>query len=117
VGFPRYDESPLPEAPDRCNEACQKAVDTGDARLRELAALLPGPRATQPGATVLCALARWEESLRRLDVEGRRVEPHVLADLCTHHAALWQLLEQWLQAQSGDADAFRTHAARAPHPV
>ena len=109
VRFPRYDEEPLPD-PTKCEDAYGAEIAGADGRLRKLAVLVDD---------VVADLADWQATLRSLEADGRPVPHDALMRRCVHHAALWQLLVDWLEARdedaSGQAEAeFRAHVARAP---
>lgn len=57
---------------------------------------------------LLADLEHWQAELRAVDAAARTLPPHTVARLCHHHAALWQLLGQWLHAQDGELDAAET---------
>jgi hypothetical protein len=71
-------------------------------RLRRLASIL---RTAIPGEPpeLLDELERWRDSLRALDAAAQRVPHARLQRLCEHHAALWQLFGQWLDAPQASA--------------
>ena len=62
---------------------------------------------------MLAGLEIWQATLRRTDAAAQRAPASLLQRLCAHHAALWQLLAQWIEA-GDDAtakeaeDEFRT---------
>jgi hypothetical protein len=95
VAFPLYEDAPLQHSliADSCDELAAAAVTAADERLARLAGVLAAP---------LGGLEAWLERLRRLDACAQQPSAHVLAQLCDHHAALWQLLERWLGAPAGD---------------
>jgi hypothetical protein len=109
VRFPRYDEEPLPD-PTTCEDAYEVEISGADERLRKLAAVVDD---------VVADLADWQATLRSLEADGRPAPRQALTRRCVHHAALWQLLVDWLDASDKDARGqaeaeFRAHVARAP---
>ncbi len=44
---------------------------------------------------------QWQAVLRQLDARGREPRRFLLAIQCDHHAALWQLLAEWVAAPPG----------------
>ncbi len=45
-------------------------------------------------------IEQWQAVLRQLDARGREPRRFLLAVLCDHHAALWQLFAEWVSANS-----------------
>jgi hypothetical protein len=110
VAFPRYADAPLKESvgDGDCEHACETAVSHSERCMRRLSATLH----EDAGASVLDELGRVQLALRQRDAAGRPVAAAALLRLCTYHAALWQLLGQWLGASDPelpDAEAeFRS---------
>ena len=111
--FPRYEQAPLDGAVARepCSDAATDEIGAADARLDAICAIV-GERASARTA-VLDGLEAWQATLRRTDAAAQRAPSSLLRRLCAHHAALWQLLAQWIEA--GDdvtakeaEDEFRT---------
>jgi hypothetical protein len=109
VTFPRYERAPLTGSlPGGCDKAAQRSVEAWSERLTRLAEILRAPGEDgQP--ELLDDFARWGDSLRRLDATARTAPRAVLAQLFEHHAALWQLLEEWLDATDDDAPQAEQH--------
>jgi hypothetical protein len=112
-GFPRYEQAPLDGAVARepCDKAATDEIRAADARLHAICAIV-GERASARTA-VLAGLEIWQATLRRTDAAAQRAPGSLLQRLCAHHAALWQLLAQWIEAGDHDAakqaeDEFRT---------
>jgi hypothetical protein len=114
VRFPRYDVEPLSTGD--CDDAAEAAIKAGNARLEAIAAILRDHSAETPAGLRLDDLAAWQATLRRLDATARPAAPELVAELCEHHAALWQLLELWLNAPAdaaaGPERQFRDMARR-----
>jgi hypothetical protein len=112
-GFPRYEQAPLDGAVARepCDKAAIKEIRAADKRLHAICAIV-GERANARTA-VLAGLEIWQATLRRTDAAAQRAPASLLQRLCAHHAALWQLLAQWIEAGDDVAakkaeDEFRT---------
>ena len=98
VAFPRYETASLTLSDDvGCDEAAVRSVRERGQRLRRLAEIL---RTAMPGeaSEMLDELEQWRDSLRARDASAQPVPRAELERLCEHHAALWQLLGQWLDA-------------------
>jgi hypothetical protein len=109
VRFPRYDDEPLLDRM-TCETAYEAEIHGADHRLRKLAALAD---------KVVDDLADWQATLRSLEADGRQVPRRALTGRCVHHAALWQLLSDWLEARDKDAGdqgyaEFSARVARVP---
>ena len=105
--FPRYEEKPFPEAdvvrgpPDRL---ARSAVRTAERRLEAIHKATAN--IAQSGAREqVQSLKLLQSTLREFDVKGRAPRRFVLAALCDHHAALWQLLREWLVAPTKEDGA------------
>jgi len=79
-----------------CNDIAEAALEQCDARVRRLAAILRD--APEEPGRLLDDLGCWGDALRWLDATARPAPRPLIARLADHHAALWQLLEQWLDA-------------------
>jgi hypothetical protein len=116
VAFPRYEDDPLEESlqGDPCGRAARAAVKTADDRLAALRDML-GEHRDERGR-MLADLDSWGATLRRQDAAGHAASPYLVAQLCDCHAALWQLLHQWLEAGEESAaraeHEFRSQCAR-----
>jgi hypothetical protein len=111
--FPRYELAPVDGAVARkpCDKAAMKEIRAADKRLHAICAIV-GERASARTA-VLAGLEVWQATLRRTDAAAQRAPGSLLQRLCAHHAALWQLLAQWIEAGDDAAakeaeDEFRT---------
>jgi hypothetical protein len=112
-GFPRYEQAPLEGAIARkpCDKAAVKEIRAADKRLQTICAIV-GERADARTA-VLAGLEVWQATLRRTDAAAQRAPASLLQRLCGHHAALWQLLAQWIEAVEDDAAAAAEAEFRA----
>ena len=101
--FPLYELAPLDGAlaRDSCDEAAFKEIRAADERLHAICAIV-GERASARTA-LLAGLEDWQATLRRTDAAAQRAPAPLLQRLCARHAALWQLLAQWIEA--GDETA------------
>ena len=102
-GFPRYELSPLEGAVARkpCDKVAKEEIRDADNRLHTICSIV-GERA-EARTAVLAGLEVWQATLRRTDAAAQRAPGALMQRLCAHHAALWQLLAQWIDA--GDEDA------------
>jgi tetratricopeptide (TPR) repeat protein len=112
VRFPRYEDEPLLD-PTTCEVAYEAEITGADDRLRRMAALADD---------VVADLASWQATLRSLEADGRPAPRYALTLRCVHHAALWQLLADWLEARGKDASGraeaeLRARVARVPRDV
>jgi hypothetical protein len=112
-GFPRYELSPLEGAVARkpCDKVAKEEIRDADNRLHTICSIV-GERA-EARTAVLAGLEVWQATLRRTDAAAQRAPGALMQRLCAHHAALWQLLAQWIDAGDEDAataaeDEFRT---------
>jgi hypothetical protein len=70
---------------------------------------LPGRHSRTRARALLRTLERWQSTLRQLDIDGRAPDRMLLAALCDSHAALWQLLKEWLSTETAAGqEACRT---------
>jgi hypothetical protein len=117
VAFPRYEDDPLKESleGEECGLAARAAIKTADDRLAALRDVLGEHRDERD--RMLADLRRWGTTLRRQDAAARPPSPYLVAQLCDRHAALWQLLHEWLEAGEESAaraeHEFRSQCARA----
>jgi hypothetical protein len=97
-GFPRYELAPLEGAVARkpCDKVAKAEIRDADNRLHTICAIV-GERA-EARTAVLAGLEVWQATLRRTDAAAQRAPTSLLQRLCAHHAALWQLLAQWIEA-------------------
>jgi hypothetical protein len=104
VGFPRYELDPLDGALARepVDDAAGAEIEIANARLRALREIV-GETPHDDPALMLADLKRWRSTLRRIDAAARPTSPYLLGLLCDHHAALWQLLGQWVEADAASA--------------
>jgi hypothetical protein len=105
VGFPLYERDPLDGALARepVDAAARREINNANTRLDSLRAMVE-ETPHDAAAAILADLKRWRTTLRRLDAAARPSSPYLLGLLCDHHAALWQLLGQWVQADEPSAD-------------
>jgi hypothetical protein len=111
VGAPRYEDDPLGD--DLCEDAAVDEVDQANGRLRDLGCELHRNRPEDPATRLIDELSRWHATLRFVDAASRAPSRYLLAQLCDHHAGMWQLLEQWLTAPydsaAGEQARLRFH--------
>jgi hypothetical protein len=107
VRFPRYEEDPFCESRLHqessaavARELADAAVRDADDRLAAIAGAAPKVRAADP--PVVRNMRMLQATFRAQDSRGRGPRRFLLAALCDHHAALWQLLREWLEAERGD---------------
>ena len=106
VSFRRYEDDPL------CHpNGGLPGADVADVAERRLGAIhrsLPDRHSRARERVLLRTLERWQSTLRQLDIEGRSPDRVLLAALCDRHAALWQLLKEWLAEETaGGQEACR----------
>jgi hypothetical protein len=106
VKFPRYEEDPFCESrlaqessAAVARELADGAVEDADTRLAAIAEAAPKTQATDP--PVVRNMRMLQATFRAQDSRGRAPRRFLLAALCDHHAALWQLLREWLDAERG----------------
>jgi hypothetical protein len=108
VAFPRYEDDPLDEGDDdACEVAARTELKNRENRLRALSQELCAHTPSEPAITLLDDLTRWQATLRYFDATAKTPSQYLLAQLCDHHAAMWQLLEQWLTVPNGSDPAAR----------
>lgn len=106
--FPRYELAPLDKAVAResCDDDSKLEIRAADERLEAICAVV-GER-VQRAPVLLAGLTEWQATLRRGEAAARRASASQLRRLCAHHAALWQLLGEWIEADettAADAEA------------
>ena len=114
VAFHRYEDQPLCDAYGAllCDDG-QDLADLADRRMAAIYRTLPDPHTRTRARALLRALERWQSTLRQLDIDGRAPDRVLLAALCDSHAALWQLLHEWLNAEApGQQEACRVAFVR-----
>lgn len=113
VSFPRYEDEPLaqPEPSNGGGEPAREAAEAMATRFGDIGRTVCASQANESVEVQLGYIERWQSTLRQLDAEGRGPQRLLLAALCDHHAALWQLLGEWLAApaelEAEKRDAFR----------
>jgi hypothetical protein len=125
VMFPRYadrvlTEKELGEGEEERRRAAERIATETEKHLHEIGATVCRHLAMLPESGEMPRIASWQEELRRLDTRGREPRRFLLALLCDDHAALWQLLREWIAADPGgdqdeNHDAFckqMAHTAR-----
>jgi tetratricopeptide (TPR) repeat protein len=105
VGFPRYEDAPLTVTPEDCDKTAKEEVETANKRLRGLWCELRSHEPQEPATRLLDDLTSWQTTLRLFDVTSRAPSRYFLAQLCDHHATMWQLLERWLTAEGAKSEA------------
>jgi hypothetical protein len=113
VRFPRYEEKPFSEAElarERPDELGRKAIEAAELRMRAIHDAAPDMGEGGGAGEEVRSLKLLQSTFRELDAKGRAPRRFVLAALCDHHAALWQLLREWLVAPTG-RDAVRAQEA------
>ena len=118
VNFPRYEEDPFCETLEQQSSARELAdaeVEDADARLAAIGTAAPRIREADP--PVVRNMRMLQATLRAQDSRGRGPRRFLLAALCDHHAALWQLLREWLDAERGEEceDAKAAFRDRVAH--
>jgi hypothetical protein len=110
VGFPHYADDPLPEL----DETAEKPLDAKtvaakwEAHFHEIGRAIPNPSPEGPRGERIARIDLWQDALRGLDTRGRSPRRFLLSALCDEHAALWQLLREWVTAEEdGERDAKR----------
>ena len=93
----------------RLRNAGDEAIRATQARLAAIAKALPPCDDEGNGHALLPDLDRWQATLRMLDASDRPPRRFLVAPLCAHHAALWQLLREWL-TESDDNVAVKERA-------
>ena len=107
VSFRRYEDDPLCH-PNGGPRDGQDVADVAERRLGAIHRSLPDRHSRSRERVLLRTLERWQSTLRQLDIEGRSPDRMLLAALCDRHAALWQLLKEWLgEETAGGQEACR----------
>jgi hypothetical protein len=88
----------------------QAAIDRAACRLARLARILEDQEPQQAAQAMLAQIERWEATLRELDAGASEPKRLAVAQLCHHHAALWQRLAEWLATGVFDDDTERVAA-------
>ena len=103
VAFHRYEDEPLcgPDGTLSCEDADQPAK-RAEQRLLDVHQCLSESDSHERARQLLRSLEHWQSTLRQLDMEGADPDRVLLASLCDRHAALWQLLQQWLREDDPD---------------
>ena len=98
VAFHRYEDEPLcgPDGRLTCGDADEPAK-RAEKRLLDVHECLSDAGSHERARQLLGSLEQWQSTLRQLDTEGRDPDRVLLALMCDRHAALWQLLQQWLR--------------------
>jgi hypothetical protein len=109
VKFPRYEEDPFCESRLKQESAAaiarkraNAAVKDADDRLAAIGDAAPRIQGTDP--PVVRNMRMLQATFRAQDSKGRGPRRFLLAALCDHHAALWQLLREWLDADADQGD-------------
>jgi hypothetical protein len=104
VGFPRYELDPLDRAAprDECDDAATAAITNANERLASLYGIVGDARQRDP-QLMRVGLTQWQDVLRRQGAAARPLSSQLLSLLCDRHAALWQLLAEWLEADEDSA--------------
>jgi tetratricopeptide (TPR) repeat protein len=84
-----------------------QATDRAACRLVCLAGILEDEEPKQAAQAMLAQIERWQVTLRELDAGAREPKRLAVAQLCHHHAALWQRLAEWLATGMFDDDTGR----------
>jgi hypothetical protein len=110
VGFPRYERDPLEgaRARRRCDDEAKRELEAADARLDRLREIVHG-RSQERTARFAQDLENWRARLRGHQAEARPVDARQVTQICDLHAALWQQLGEWIEADE-DAAVARERA-------
>ena len=114
IPFPHYAERVLTKAelePDPRNAADPIAAE-GEERLRTIGKTIRDTRAVWPARAEIADIEKWQATLRNLDMRGREPRQFLLSILCDNHAALWQLMQEWLAADLATKDQKAAEFAR-----
>ena len=103
VAFHRYEDEPLcgPDGRLTCGDADEPAK-RAEQRLLDVHECLSDVGSQERARQLLGSLEQWQSTLRQLDTEGKDPDRVLLALMCDRHAALWQLLQQWLREDDPD---------------
>jgi hypothetical protein len=104
VAFPRYEDDPfeLSLKGEACGNAADVEIAGANARLEALRDIL-GENG-EARLNMLADLEGWRSTLRRQDAAAEHASRDDVSKICDAHAALWQLLRQWLEADGGSED-------------
>jgi hypothetical protein len=110
VGFPRYELDPLEGATarQRCDKEAADELEAANERLARLREIVHG-RSHDRTARLAQDLERWRARLRNHQAEARPVDADQVARICELHAAVWQQLGEWIEADE-DCAAARERA-------
>jgi hypothetical protein len=103
VVFPHYadrvlSDKELGNGDEERRRAAVRAAESTESRLRDVGSVVESALEDLPADWPPAHIAAWEEELRRLDARGREPRRFLIALLCDHHAALWQMLGEWVLA-------------------
>ena len=120
VSFPHYADDPLSEGNGGDTPDAKQLADANEEHLHDIGEALPDPVSPDEAERGQIAdIDRWEETLRSFDTRARKPGRVVLAVLCDEHAALWQLLREWVVAEPGKCEdqkaAFHAEVDRTKH--
>lgn len=106
VAFPRYADAVLTEeelgrGDARRRNAADRVARRGEHHLHRIGRTIHEAQAEGQFRPKIEDIERWQAVLRQLDARGREPRRFLLAILCDHHAALWQLLAEWVAAPPG----------------
>jgi hypothetical protein len=104
VGSPRYETKPLKEDHGSCDDAADREIKHADDVLEAIAKFLRTDGIEEPAGSLLDRLERWQSRLHERAATAREPSRLLIAALCDHHAAMWQLLAAWLQADEAAAE-------------
>ena len=106
VGFPRYERDPLEgaRARRRCDDEARRELEFANGRLERLREIVHG-RSQERTARFAQDLENWRARLRGHQAEARPVDARQVAQICDLHAALWQQLGEWIEADEDGAAA------------
>jgi tetratricopeptide (TPR) repeat protein len=106
VGFPRYELDPLEgaRARRRCDDEAKHELENANDRLARLREIVHG-RSQEQTARLAQDLERWRARLRHHQAEARPVDTRQVAQICDLHAAVWQQLGEWIEADEDSAAA------------
>jgi hypothetical protein len=100
VAFPRYSDDPL--GPRRRGSPAMNAKNIAAewaTHFHAIGETIPDPETGGEESCEVAEIDKWERTLRGLDARGRGPLQFMLAELCDHHAALWQRLREWVVAE------------------
>jgi tetratricopeptide (TPR) repeat protein len=114
VEFPRYEQKPV-KTPGDCDEAADDEIKTADDTFAAIARVLEMQKMRGKAAkTLLDDLRGWQSTLNERAAIAREPSRWLVAAICDHHAAMWQRLAQWMNADAdaagGAEESFRVKA-------